>query len=146
MPTGTSAEPVPSISARSSELATAAVSMGAVFQLRPAARAVINTLNASSLLNGTMARAFRETLGSADPEFETVHFRSFTVAILYDDTAGRRRVSDIRLFANPAQGALDAERRVTEISAIFQFLGECHDTLNRYRVDLPTPDMLRRVA
>jgi hypothetical protein len=119
---------------------------GAVFQLRPAARAVINSLNASSLLNGTMARAFRETLSSAGPEFETVHFRDFTVAILYDDTTGKRCVSDIRLFATPAQGAFDAERRIVEIRAIFQFLGECHDTLNRYRFDMPTPDKLRRGA
>jgi hypothetical protein len=41
---------------------------------------------------------------------------------------------------------LEAEQCVAEIQALFRFLGDWHDTLNRYRVELPTPDMMLRVA
>jgi hypothetical protein len=119
---------------------------GAVLQLQPAARAVIGKLDAYALLSGTIARAFRKALGGTGPEFETIHFKNFTAAILYDDTASRRDVSEILLFVDPAQSALDAAQRVAEIEALFRFLSACHDTLSRYRFDLPTPDQLNRAA
>jgi hypothetical protein len=55
---------------------------GAVFQLQPAAYAVIKMLDTPSVLHGNMARLLRELLGCPGPEFESIHFRDFMVAIL----------------------------------------------------------------
>lgn len=42
--------------------------------------------------------------------------------------------------------ARDAEPRVAGIEALFAFLGEWHTVLNRYRYELPSPNMLHRLA
>jgi len=116
---------------------------GTVIRLAPHAQSVLDTLLPWDLEAGALARLFHRALGTPEHEFETVHFADFTVAFLYD---GPEDVREIRIFAEPARDARNAERRVAELSTLFAFLGEWHATLSGYRYDLPTPDMLRRAA
>ncbi|GAA6202837.1 hypothetical protein [Aquicoccus sp. SU-CL01552] len=119
---------------------------GTVIRLAPHARSLLNTLLPHDLEAGALARIFHWVLGAPNGEFETAHFANFTIAVLYDYSSDQPDIREVRIFSDPVREACEAERRVAEIKAIFAFLGEWHTLLSRYRIDLPTPDMLYRAA
>jgi hypothetical protein len=116
---------------------------GTAIRLTQSARSVLTTILPRDLGTGDMARVFHWALGAPKYKFETVHFAHFTTAFVYDD---QYDIRDIRIFLDQARDGRAADRRIVELSALFAFLGEWHTTLNRYRYELPTPDMLRPAA
>lgn len=89
------------------------------------------------------APLFHWALGNSGNDFETIHFADFTAAMVFH---GPERRPEIRIFADPVRDARHAERRAAEIGALFTFLGEWHDTLKHYSLELPTPEMFRQAA
>ena len=98
------------------------------------------------LHNDPPARILHGALGNLGNGFETVHFADFTVAITFKNRRLNREVADILIVANPARDAHDADKRISEITALFAFLEKWHLFLNRYRYELPTSSMLLRAA
>ncbi len=118
---------------------------GTVIRLAPRAREAID--DRMGLTDyGELARFLHDTLGLPTQEFETAHFAAFMIVISYNGGTAQPEPSEIRIFADPARNARDAERRAAGIEALFAFLGEWNMILNCYRYDLSTPDMLLHAA
>lgn len=106
----------------------------------------IQLIERGILRNDPPARILHGALGNLGYAFETIHFADFTVAIIFKGRGFDREVADILIVANPARDAQDADKRISEIRALFAFLEKWHLFLNRYRYELPTSDMLPRAA
>lgn len=119
---------------------------GTVFRLAPQAYSIIELLQQKFLDDAYPARLFNRALGNPGCEFETIHFADFNVVVTYDKDSAEREIDQIKVVATPARDARHADRRVAEIAALFAFLGEWHDFLNKYSFELPTPDMFLRAA
>ena len=119
---------------------------GTVNVLAADAYDVIKNVRQQLLEDHSMARLFNWAFGNPRCEFETIHFADFTVVVIFDDKSTERGIAEIRIVANPARDARDADWRIAEIQALFTFLGKWHDTLSRFRYELPTRDMLRRAS
>lgn len=119
---------------------------GTIFRLAPQASYSIEVMQQTSLKDACPARLFNSALGNPGCEFETIHFADFTVVLIFDKDGFECEIDQIRIVATPARDAQHAHRRVTEIKALFAFLGEWHTTLRKYRFDLPTHDLFLRAA
>lgn len=119
---------------------------GTIFRLAPQAYYIIEVKKQTFLEDAYPARLFSRALGNPGGEFETIHFADFTVVLTYNKEGFEREIDQIKIVATPAQDARHADRRVAEIAALFTFLGEWHDILNKYSFELPTPDMFLLAA
>lgn len=84
------------------------------------------------------ARRFQSALGLPAGEFEILHFRHFTVAMIKDIAADE--VTELRIFLERPRTLTKAKQRCgrSRLSSSFS----AHDMLYRYQIEMPTPETL----